>query len=62
MASRRMSMLSDAHSTIAEEAIKDELENGNDCGTPIASFRVLSCANVTFIFGFLAFDRGTRTG
>lgn len=54
VASRRTSMLSDAnyaHSTIAEEAIKDELENGNHFGIPTVSFLVLSCSNVTF-FGF----------
>lgn len=47
-----------AHSTIAEEAIMDELENGTHFGSPIATFQILSCANVTFLF----VDRGTRPG
>lgn len=42
-------MLSDAsyaHSAIGEAVIKDELENGNHCGSTTALFQVLSCANV----------------
>lgn len=68
MARRRTSMFPDsnyAHSTITEDAIVDELENGNHCGCLILPFRVHSCANVTFFssfFCYLTFDRGTRPG